>query len=81
MGHYETLVQRTVEKIRTPALVGATITLTPQAAKATADTLEALAKLIDTMDAEHEDNRRWLLTMFGGIAAVAFYTAMAWLFN
>jgi hypothetical protein len=81
MGHYETLVQPSVEKIRAPALVGATITLSPDAAKAIANNMEALAKLIDVMDAESEDNRRWLLAMFGTIAVVAFFTAMHWLTN
>jgi hypothetical protein len=81
MGHYEALVQPSVEKIRAPALVGATITLSPDAAKAIANNMEALAKLIDAMDAEDHSNRNWLKFMAGLALLVGFFTAMQWLTN
>jgi len=81
MGEYERLTTPIVEKLRSPALIGASITLQPDAAKAVADGIEKLAQEIDIINAKARSNRQWLMFALGFIAIDAGLYLLARLAN
>ena len=64
-GECEQAVMATVEKIRSPALVGVDTKLSPQAAKAMANLIEYQAQKLDEAYAEARYNSQWSLFFFG----------------
>lgn len=81
MGEYEKLVQPTVEKLRTPGLVGMGISLNADAAVAYANTIERLAQELDTVHAENRADRQWLRFTLEGVAIIGLFAIMNWLAN
>ena len=58
VGAMEKMVQPLIQKFASPAMVDVTITLQPDAAMATAKTIELLAQTIDVQTAMIEDRQK-----------------------
>jgi len=72
MGPTEKAALALVEKLRSPAIAGATITLEPDAAKAVAESIEFLAQTMDAREAQHAYDKRWRSVTFWAVAFCSF---------
>ena len=78
VGEFEKIVQPTVEKLRTPGLVGMGIALNADAAVATANTIERLAQELDRHQAQSLYALQWRRVGWG---LLVFFVALHWLVN
>lgn len=79
IGRLERTVQPTLNRFNLNAELGLDTTLSPDAAKATAEAFAVLVRTIDLMEAQRHATRQFLKLLGGTLLLIAIFAAMAWL--